>query len=59
MIPNDPRVSDPASDKGNILNPRKLDIADEIAASVEMALVFLACTPNAFLVRHQRAFTLL
>jgi len=31
MIPNDPRVSDPASDKGNILNPRKLDIADEIA----------------------------
>ena len=48
-------VSGAASDKGDVLHPRELDIGDEIAVAVEMTIVFFACEPNAdSLVRHQR-----
>jgi hypothetical protein len=49
-------VCNPASDKGNVLYPRKLDIGDEAAAAVQMAVVFLAREPSSdSLARHQRA----
>src|ERR1700730_18501716 len=43
---SNPCVCHPASDKGNILHPRKLDIGNEIAAAVEMAVVLFSRKPG-------------
>jgi hypothetical protein len=51
---SNPCVCHPASDKGNILHPRKLDIGNEIAAAVEMAVVLFSRKPGAdSIIRHK------
>ncbi len=52
------RVRNPASDEGNFLHARKLDIGDEIAATAEVAVVLLAREPGSdSIVGHQCALS--